>query len=327
MHGRSYATLEEILAGGYPEPEVLDAISVVYAGVTLHVYGFLHGVTGGGNRRYRALVQRTIDSSPAPVLIEKGFSRAYRGTKAELEDWAPIPLWQTLSIPGRFMMNPPALGALIGNAIGELRAEHARFATDPRIEHLGDAPKFHLLDPFERRKICGFPDPQTYLRINLDRYFSPLAHFSCAVTIPDRNWVWMQTLEPCSSIALRSIHMLEFGAAYAKAEGRSKIALLVGETHNTDIAWLAARFESEDVSGWTERDIELITLIRARARMLGAAAATGKHFDTRRLVFEAAFGTGVASVLALAAAGIIGSTMAVKHLVASFAKPNDEQAA
>lgn len=315
-----YYTIDEILGQELTEPEILDALVVRHRGVALHVHGFLHGVTGAGNRRYRAMVQRTIGASNFPVLIEKGFSRVYSGIATELEDWAPIPLWQTFAIPSRFAINPTALGAMIGVAVGEQFVGDDRFAADPRIEHLGDSPKFHLLEPFERRRICGFPDPEAYLRINLDRHFHPFAKRLAAVAIPDPRWSWMKTLEPASCISLRSIHMLEFAAAFALERGLSDVTVLVGETHNTDMAWLAEHFAKGDQSGWNEPEDALIATIRERAAALGRAAARGRHFEPGRLAFEAAFGTGVFSVLALAAAGIFGGAAATKRLFSAFSK-------
>jgi hypothetical protein len=322
-----YHSIDEILGQELTEPETLDVLVVRHRGVALHVHGFLHGVTGAGNRRYRAMVQRTINASDFAVLIEKGFSRVYSGIAAELEDWAPIPIWQTFAIPGRFAMNPTALGAMIGVAVSEQFGEDDRFAADPRTEHLGDSPKFHLLEPFERRRICGFPDPEAYLRINLDRYFHPFAKRFPAVSIPDPRWIWMKTLEPASCISLRSIHMLEFAAAFALEHGFSDVTVLVGETHNTDMAWLAERFATGDQSGWNERERALIATIRERADALGRAAAQGRHFEPGRLAFEAAFGSGVVSVLALAAAGIFGGAVATKSLFSALAKEKDGEAA
>jgi hypothetical protein len=47
-------------------PELLDWIEFDFEGVTIRVRGVLHGLTGGANREYIDLVERSIRDAGAP---------------------------------------------------------------------------------------------------------------------------------------------------------------------------------------------------------------------------------------------------------------------
>lgn len=84
----SYLSIAELLTGGPPAlPSCLDSIDFDYEGIRVHAYGVLHGLTGGTNRRYVALVNDTIKQAPGFKLGEKGMAVMYKGLDGELDDW------------------------------------------------------------------------------------------------------------------------------------------------------------------------------------------------------------------------------------------------
>jgi hypothetical protein len=313
-----YHDLEDVLSKALPEPDVCDSLAVVYRGVTLHVYGFLHGITGAGNNKYRQFIQHSIDVAPKPVLSEKRFSHVYRGIDAELEDWAPIQLWQAFSQTGRMLLHPGALASVSLLAFLEHVRKGDRFS-DGLVSHLGDSPSFHLIDPDVRRAICGFPDPATYFKIGITRYLAPFSPHVSAIHVPDPDWAWLEAVEPNATISLRSLHMIEFAAAYAIEKGVTELSVFVGETHNTDIEWLATVLGHEDwLASWSPAERAVIDNTAGKARALAATVATGGNLNFERAAFETSFMSGaLLSLTALCgiAAGV--ATLAAKAIAMS----------
>jgi hypothetical protein len=317
----TYKELHEVLTRRLTPPLECDAITVEYRGVTLHVYGFLHGVTGGGSREYRRFVQTTIDHASGIIMSEKGYKTIYRGIEADLEDWAAVPLLDALQVPLRFISAPANLLAMIRVGVAESRCLYDLFeqGTQGDMSHLGSSRFFHLLDPNERRKLSGFPEPETYLRVNLQRNLDPFGPDPHQLHIPDPNWKWMTTLEPVSNIPLRSLHMLEFAAEYVLTKGQKIGSLFVGEIHNTDISWLVHVLSEEGILGdWTDREQKLLNSLRLNARTLARQAATGKDLFPLRLPYLTAWGLGLLTPLIATFGATLSTRKGIQILQASL---------
>lgn len=239
MTNHAYQTLDSLLSSLHREkPETLDALTFSYKGISVNAYGVLHALTGGTNADYVSAVNRTIAQARGLKLGEKEFTSIYKGLDGELKDWAQIgrrdafkTAWSTIGTPAR-------LYQLIRTIVVEkTRLKDPFDQGDRRLQSIGGSLHFHTIDPFIRRKVAGFPDAETYLRVNLDRrrgqrqWEAPL--------FPDRDWGWLAGVEPVANIACRSIHMLEFGVEFAKRRGEKELSLFVGEIHNSDMAWFA----------------------------------------------------------------------------------------
>lgn len=224
-------------------PKTLDSIDIEYKNIKFHIYGILHGITGGTNQIYKSAVNKTIEESKGLKLSEKSMKKMYKGIDEELEDWVQMSFhdvfWLTLQLVG----NPFNWWKLNKTIIKELITKEDRFGQNGvnKIEDIGGSMAFHMIEPNERRKLVGFPSPKEYLIQNLLRkqsgtnFYAP--HFA------DKDWSWLSVIEPFANIPCRSIHMIETAVQIANEKNIKEVSLFIGEIHNTDIQWYINRNE------------------------------------------------------------------------------------
>jgi len=240
---------------------------------------------------------------------EKGLRLPYSGIEVDLEDWAPVHFLDAFNLTLRMVCTPQALASVVMGAVTERGRKNDAFGTHGfgRVQDLGGSPRFHLMNPLARRALVGFPDPEKYLRINLDRrrgIASP-----SAVHFPDPAWKWLTTIEPVASISLRSLHMLVFACERARLANRSEVSLFVGEIHNTDIEWYTTALQENGIVGnWDERDLAIINGVRREAISMAQAAHVGDAMIFRRIPY---LGLGAAPLAAAAAAAAAAAVIAL----------------
>lgn len=216
-------------------PDTLDAITLSYRGIELHVYGILHGITGGGSRQYVSAVNRTIAQAPGLKLCEKSMKAMYRGLDKDMLDWFQIPFRDAYRIGFRSTCSPRGLWLLIRTILRERREQSPYGQQGVRmLAEMSSDPRIHSLASDVRRRLTGLPEPEDYLRLNLLRRQGKARR---GVIFPDPDWEWLSYVEPYANIPLRSIHMVEFAVAYATRHQAPVVSLFLGEGHNTDIAW------------------------------------------------------------------------------------------
>ena len=238
-------TVDHILA--QDAPTTLDGMHFEYEGVRFHVYGVLHGITGGMNAEYRKVLTRTAQSSNGTLFAEKGLFALLREVKRPISlcDWAVIRPWDAIGMGLRLVLLPAAWRVCTIDVLLEALRRHDQFPRSRRIEDLGGSPFFHLLDPWTRRRMIGFPEPDAGLQHDLMLLAEPwreLWPYRPRTMSGPWNRV-LQIVQRHGHIPSRSLHMLSFAAEYARSTGITEASLFVGETHNTDMAWLAKHDE------------------------------------------------------------------------------------
>ena len=253
---KAYLSVTDILDCSVDLPDVhsIDSIDFEFDGVAVHVYGVLHGMTGGTNREYVELVNRTIAHSTGLKLGEKGMSSMYSGLNGELEDWVQVPFRDAFMLAFSLAATPFRVFASLKTILRERLTKVDRFGVNNirRLQDIGGSAAFHLLRPSERRRVAGFPDADDYLIANLlrrrgkGRMEPP--------RFPDPDWFWLALIEPYTNIPCRSIHMLEFGVALAKRRGMRDLSIFIGEIHNSDIEWYR-RTAAADLPEWSRTEV------------------------------------------------------------------------
>lgn len=230
-----YRSLQSILGGHVDRPDTLDAVTVNYKGVTVHVYGVVHGVTGGANQDYIRLVNRTIAEAEGPKLCEKSMRMMYEGLDQDVQDWLQIPFYDAYRFGLYLTLYPRAWWLIIRTMIREKR-EHSDFGSK-KIHLFGDLAGdalFHTIAPSQRRSLVGIPSSPDYLRLNILRRED---RDDRSIVFGDHNWEWLSYVERFANIPMRSLHMIEYAVAWAHREKQDTVSLFVGEGHNTDIEW------------------------------------------------------------------------------------------
>lgn len=239
-------------------PKSLDAISFDYKGISFHVYGVLHGLTGGTNKEYIEQVNHTIHQATGIKLAEKSMKLIYKGLDEEVDDWIQMPFKDTFKMTFNIITNPFAIFTIIKTLIKEKTTKKDRFGHNNQnsLKDIGGSMAFHLFDPNERRIMAGFPSPIDYLRQNIlrrenQKFPSPV--------FPDPDWHWLNFIEPFANIPARSIHMIETSVNIAKKKNIKEVSLFIGEIHNTDIFWYVNRHNIADKADnhpiWLEKKI------------------------------------------------------------------------
>ena len=302
----SYFDLDTVLREETQSPNILDEIETSYKGVKFHIYGILHGVTGGANREYRDMVRNTISQAQGIKMGEKGLKLPYPKIEVDLEDWAPMSFIDSFLLTLRVVCTPSAIGSIIYGAITEPQRKEDPYGKNGygRLQDLGSSPRFHLVDPLVRRALVGFPSPEKYLHINLDRkrgLKSPEPiHF------PDPNWAWLTTIEPVANISLRSLHMLEFATKTAQLMNKDEVSLFVGEIHNTDIHWLSENLYDNGIKGnWAKEDIKILNEVRKTAEDMANEVYKGDAMILRRAAYLSGLGLGASPIAAAACAAAV----------------------
>ncbi|MFS1427310.1 hypothetical protein LMH73_009130 [Vibrio splendidus] len=226
------------------KPQKLDSIDLVIDGVELHVYGILHGVFGGANKEYIEAVNLTIKESKGVRYCENAMMSLYDGLDVDVHDWLALKTKEMFKFTFYALLNPRFWYGMVKTIISE-KLGRPRFGEEGihTIPDSVSSTHFHLMPPQERREICGFPNAEEYLMLNIKRQETG---YKKSFRFADQNWKWLEIVEPYASIPLRSMHMLEYAIHHAKKNGHMEISLFVGEIHNTDIEWYASVRGDED---------------------------------------------------------------------------------
>jgi len=261
-------------------PEHLDCLEFDYQGVTFRCFGILHGITGGLNHDYREFVKRTIRDTEGVKLAEKGMKQLYRhcGIDEELEDWLVLRRIDCLVMGFQLLADPRCLWMITIDALREQLRKQDPFILHNReeIEGVGESPYFHYLDEHQRRELVGFMPSQqaiTHDLHSMTRWYRNIFPKARHSHIRHPQWRRILLLERIMHIPCRSIHMLHYALAYARQYDHKLVNIFVGETHNTDMHYLAtettAFHESldEDKRGVKQKIIEEATLYGKRSRL------------------------------------------------------------
>nr|WP_315597945.1 hypothetical protein [uncultured Cupriavidus sp.] len=236
----SYLSVAQLLDSTSEIPQRIDGTTFDYRGVRCHVFGVLHGLTGGTNRQYKALVEQAIQDAPGELIFgETKFAKLYRGIQVEMDDWTEIPPRDAFRMQLKAALTPARLLRLSRRIWRERRTEADRFGRNGfrRLQDIGGSAAFHSISPAERRRLAGFPAPYEYLEENCRRRIGTGEIEGPA--FPDPDWDWLAMIEPQLNIPLRSVFMLEFAVERARRLGATEISLFVGDVHNSDMEWLA----------------------------------------------------------------------------------------
>lgn len=256
-------------------PNQLDYLEFNYEGVTFRCFGILHGITGGLNRDYREFIKQSIKAIDGVKLAEKGMKQLYRncGIDAELEDWAVLRPIDSFVMGFQLLADPRCLWMITIDALREKFRKHDSFITNQRknIPDLGESRYFHYLDEQERRDIAGFLPSQQAISNDLKsmtHWYSAIIPKSRHKKIDHPQWRRLLLLERIMHIPCRSIHMLHYALAYAKKHNLQQINLLVGETHNTDMQFLAKNIDRFK-NTFTDQQVNVMNKIITKATRLG----------------------------------------------------------
>lgn len=241
-------SVETILASTLLKPDELDYLKFEFDGITFRCYGILHGITGGLNRDYRDFIKQSIRSIDGIKLAEKGMKQLYPncGIDAELEDWAVLRKIDCIVLGFQLLADPRCLWMITIDALRETFKQKDSFTQNNRqhISDLGESPYFHYLDEQQRREIAGFLPSREAIKNDLQS----MCHWYSAIIPKPRHkkiehpqWRRLLLLERIMHIPCRSIHMLYFALAYAKKHNYKTVNLFIGETHNTDMQFLAKK--------------------------------------------------------------------------------------
>lgn len=237
-----YMSVAQLLGDTAEIVQRIDGTSFDYRGIRCHVFGVLHGLTGGTNRQYKALVERAIQDAPGELIFgETKFAKLYRGIQVEMDDWTEIPLRDAFRMQMKAALTPARLLRLSRRIWSERRTKTDRFGRNGlrRLQDIGGSAAFHTISPAERRRLAGFPAPYEYLEENCRRRIG--TGNTAGPAFPDPDWDWLAMIEPQLKIPLRSVFMLEFAVERASRLGATEISLFVGDVHNSDMEWLAGR--------------------------------------------------------------------------------------
>lgn len=253
----SYLTLTDFFAKDIIEkPLHIDCLLIEKDGIKIKVYGVLHALTSGTNREYVNFVNDTIQKDKQKnikILSEKSMKKMYKGIDQEVEDWLQVPFKDVFMLSHKLLL-PHNLLKLVYMLIKEKVQKNDRFSMEvKRLQDIGGSKYFHKLYPTERRIIAGFPSSNEYFKTNLKRLQNQKTW--SAPVFPDKDWSWLTVIEPYTNIPMRSVHMLEYALQYAKKHNLNEIALVVGETHNSDISWYANEFDSSLLNNDKEKKI------------------------------------------------------------------------
>lgn len=293
-------------------PEMLDWIEFDFEGVTIRVRGVLHGLTGGANREYIDLVERSITAARGTglVMAEKSMRSMYRAKiDKELDDWLVFRARDAFRLGAKLYFKPSLLWMLVSGGFRERLTARDEFDAGSRRDPdlLGGSPLFHRLDPYERRALSGFPGTLACVRRHLLLRIGATAGDVGRAVVPGTHWRHLNLIEKHSLIPIRSVHMLCYAASYARRKGVGLVNVFVGEMHNSDMAVLAR--EWEDVARWEgpEGDELRRLVMTARSAADGRMARVEKAARYLSYIGSLAaplFAVGALGVAAFAAVGI-----------------------
>lgn len=244
--------LDQFLTLPLIKPTVADSIDFQYENINFHVYGVLHGITGGTNSEYKEFINHTISQAKGIVMSEKMMKSMYKGISYELDDWLQVPFKDSFLLTLKLFCNPTIIYVLFKTLLNEDFRVKDKFNLEyRRIQDLGGSPYFHLLNPIMRRLYMGFPSSSEYFKFNFARR-NHLPYKKYEIIFSDFDWRWLTYIESNVNIPYRSIHMLENAVLIAKDNNFTEVSLFVGETHNSDMIWyvqtlIQNRFSTEEL--------------------------------------------------------------------------------
>lgn len=264
-------SVSSLQQGNNPPPKTLDYLEFSANGVTLRVYGILHGITGGLNREYVEFITHAISSTAGCKLAEKGMKQLYRGCGIddELEDWLVLRPIDCLVMGFQLIADPRCLWMITIDALRERVRQHDPYLRNKRKNQtdLGESPYFHYLDAFQRRGLIGFRPSQQAIANDLhsmSRWYGAILPKRRHIEIAHPQWRRILLLERLMHIPCRSLHMLHYAVAYANKHRLELVNLYVGETHNTDMHFLANHGD-EFVASLGKREKNMLQRIIGRA--------------------------------------------------------------
>ena len=184
-------------------------------------------------------------------LAEKGMKQLYPDCEIdeELEDWLVLRRVDCLTMGFQLVADPRCLWMITVDAIREkLRKKDPFIANDRKdITKLGESPYFHYIDAYARRELVGFLPSKVAISKDLysmSKWYKAILPKTRHTKIEHPQWHRLLLLERIMHIPCRSIHMLHYGLAFAKEHNHKLVNLFVGETHNTDMHYLAKHSQS-----------------------------------------------------------------------------------
>lgn len=234
----NYVNIIDLLSGEKViTPKEIDFLSFNYKGINFKAYGILHGLIGGTNQEYRDMVNLTIANSQGLKLGEKSMLKMYKGIDAELDDWLEVPLQDVFKMTLDLCISPLKICSIIKTLYKETTQKIDRFGVSgiKRLQDIGGSPQFHLINPYERRLLMGYPKSEDYMMENIKRRNGKGEIGKVIMGDPD--WNWLTHIEMFANIPMRSIHMIEYAVHLATIKNKKEVCIFVGETHHTDIDW------------------------------------------------------------------------------------------
>ena len=282
-------TSDELLNTQFEPPDELDYLEFGYQGVTFRCFGILHGITGGLNQDYCEFIKKSIRETEGLKLAEKGMKQLYRncGIDEEMEDWLVLRKIDCLMMGFQLLADPRCLWMITADALSERLRKHDPFITNARqsISDLGESPYFHYLEEYQRRDLMGFLPSQQAIASDLNsmtRWYKAILPKTRHTKIDHPQWHRILLLERLMHIPCRSIHMLHYALAYAQQHNHSLVNIFVGETHNTDMHYLALHMDDLSHSLNTDQNKAMQKIIH-RADKFGRRS---KLSDKLELVFR-----------------------------------------
>lgn len=254
-------SIEELQDSQIPAPISLDYIEFEFEGINFRIFGILHGITGGLNHEYREFVKKSIRNISGFKIAEKGMKQLYRncGIDEELEDWLVLRPIDCLLMGIQLILDPRCLWMVIVDTIVEQLRQKDPFVKNRKQNYLGGSPFFHYLDEHKRRKLIGFLPPQEAIVQDIrsmSKWYRTILPKKRHCLINHPQWRRILLLERLMHIPCRSLHMLHYAKAYARVHQIRFVNVFIGETHNTDILYLAtSQKKLEKILDKNEREV------------------------------------------------------------------------
>ena len=299
--------VDSLLNSEISKPESLDYLAFELDGVQFRCFGILHGITGGLNRDYREFVKQSIRSIDGIKLAEKGMKQLYPGCgiDAELEDWAVLRPIDCIVMGFQLLADPRCLYMITVDALREQWHKQDAFIVNQRKHRadLGESTYFHYLNEQERREVAGFLPSQQAISNDLksmSHWYSVIIPKARHTRIEHPQWRRLLLLERVMHIPCRSIHMLHYALAYAKKYRHLQVNLLVGETHNTDMQYLATHQNEFVKTLSTKQKKAMDKIIKRGARLAHYSSAMEKsHLFFKKVTYIILLLTGASSAIVL----------------------------
>lgn len=276
-----YVSPDELTDPTVQAPEYLDSIDFEFDGIEFRVRGVLHGLTGGANREYIDLVNRSIASATGFVMTEKSMKALYKGRiDKELDDWMPFRPWDAFRLGARLYFTPSLIWMLLTEGFRERLTKRDAFDASGRtdLDQLGGSPLFHRLEPYERRRLSGFPSPIRGVMRHLSLRCGLSTDDADRPNVPGRHWAFLNKIEEVALIPLRSVHMLAYARGYAVSRGIKVLDIFVGETHNTDMHALATNWQDFVEARGTPEITEFWKIVNSAEAAAAGKVSKLKHY-------------------------------------------------